>query len=62
MGFLIHSVEFGRPDHRIVACRPNYALISRHPGHGPIANRAASIAQRDMVLAVRDRVAMLGSQ
>jgi cyclase len=32
------------------------------PGHGPIADRAALIAQRDMVIAVRDRVAMLVSQ
>ncbi len=32
------------------------------PGHGPITDRAALIAQRDMVLAVRDRVAMLVSQ
>jgi len=32
------------------------------PGHGPIVDRAALIAQRDMVLAVRDRVAMLVSQ
>jgi cyclase len=32
------------------------------PGHGPIADRAALIAQRDMVLAVRDRVATLVSQ
>lgn len=32
------------------------------PGHGPIADRTALIAQRDMVLAVRDRVAVLVSQ
>ena len=32
------------------------------PGHGPTADRAALIAQRDMVLAVRDRVAMLVAQ
>ena len=32
------------------------------PGHGPVADRAALIAQRDMVLAVRDRVAALVSQ
>lgn len=32
------------------------------PGHGPIADRAALIAQRDMVLEVRDRVAALISQ
>ena len=32
------------------------------PGHGAIADRAALIAQRDMVLAVRDRVATLVSQ
>lgn len=32
------------------------------PGHGPIVGRAALIAQRDMVLAVRDRVATLVSQ
>ena len=32
------------------------------PGHGPIVDRAALIAQRDLVLAVRDRVAALVSQ
>lgn len=32
------------------------------PGHGPIMNRAALVAQRDMVLTVRDRVAALISQ
>jgi glyoxylase-like metal-dependent hydrolase (beta-lactamase superfamily II) len=32
------------------------------PGHGPIVGRAALVAQRDMVLAVRDRVAALVSQ
>lgn len=32
------------------------------PGHGSIANRAALMAQRDLVLAVRDRVAALVSQ
>jgi cyclase len=29
------------------------------PGHGPIVGRTALIAQRDMVLAMRDRVAVL---
>jgi len=29
------------------------------PGHGPIVDRAALIAQRDLILAVRDRVASL---
>lgn len=32
------------------------------PGHGPIVGRAALVAQRDMVLAVRERVAALVSQ
>jgi cyclase len=32
------------------------------PGHGPIVDRKALVAQRDMVLAVRDRVAALVSQ
>jgi glyoxylase-like metal-dependent hydrolase (beta-lactamase superfamily II) len=32
------------------------------PGHGPIVDRAALIAQRDLVLTVRDRVAALASQ
>lgn len=32
------------------------------PGHGPIVDRVALTAQRDMVLAVRDRVATLVSQ
>jgi glyoxylase-like metal-dependent hydrolase (beta-lactamase superfamily II) len=32
------------------------------PGHGPIVDRAALVAQRDMVLVVRDRVAALISE
>jgi cyclase len=32
------------------------------PGHGPIVDRSALVAQRDLVLAVRDRVAALISQ
>lgn len=32
------------------------------PGHGPITNRAAIVAHRDMAVAVRDRVAKLISQ
>jgi len=32
------------------------------PGHGPIVDRSALVTQRDMVLAVRDRVAALISQ
>jgi cyclase len=38
------------------------ALPCPTPGHGPVTDRTALIAQRDMVLAVRDRVAMLVSQ
>jgi cyclase len=38
---------------------PNTRVI---PGHGPIVGRAALIAQRDLVLAVRDKVAALVAQ
>ena len=35
---------------------PNTKVI---PGHGPIVDRAGLIANRDMILAIRDRVAKL---
>jgi glyoxylase-like metal-dependent hydrolase (beta-lactamase superfamily II) len=38
---------------------PNTKII---PGHGPTVNRAAVIAHRDMILAIRDRVAPLVKQ
>jgi cyclase len=38
---------------------PNTKII---PGHGPTVDRAAVIAHRDMILAVRDRVAQLVQQ
>ncbi|MBI4263853.1 MAG: MBL fold metallo-hydrolase [Acidobacteria bacterium] len=38
---------------------PNTTVV---PGHGPITNRAAIIAHRDMAVAVRDRVSKLLSQ
>ena len=38
---------------------PNTKII---PGHGPTVDRAAVIAHRDMILAVRDRVADLVKQ
>ena len=38
---------------------PNTRII---PGHGPIVDRAALIAQRDLLLAVRDKVAALIAQ
>jgi len=38
---------------------PNTKII---PGHGPIVDRNAVIAQRDMILAIRDRVAKLVEQ
>ena len=38
---------------------PNTTVI---PGHGPITNRAAIVAYRDMVIAIRDRVAKLMSE
>lgn len=38
---------------------PNTKVI---PGHGPISSRADLIAHRDMILAIRDRVAMLIEQ
>ena len=38
---------------------PNTRII---PGHGPITDRSALIAQRDLILAVRDKVAPLVAQ
>jgi cyclase len=38
---------------------PNTKII---PGHGPITDRNGLIASRDMILAVRDKVAVLVSQ
>jgi glyoxylase-like metal-dependent hydrolase (beta-lactamase superfamily II) len=38
---------------------PNTTVV---PGHGPITNRAAIVAHRDMAKAVSDRVAKLKSQ
>jgi len=38
---------------------PNTKVV---PGHGPIVDRAALIAHRDMILAIRDRVAQLVQQ
>jgi cyclase len=46
-------------DETIARAGPTTKII---PGHGPIVGRAALVAQRDMVLAVRDRVAALVSQ
>jgi cyclase len=43
----------------IARAGPNTKII---PGHGPIVHREAVVAQRDMVLAVRARVAALISQ
>jgi glyoxylase-like metal-dependent hydrolase (beta-lactamase superfamily II) len=38
---------------------PNTKIV---PGHGPIVNRSAVVAHRDMLLALRDRVAALLAQ
>lgn len=38
---------------------PNTKII---PGHGPMVNRAALIAHRDMILAIRDKVAAMVDQ
>jgi cyclase len=46
-------------DETIARAGPKTQII---PGHGPIVGREALVAQRDMVLAVRDRVAALVSQ
>jgi glyoxylase-like metal-dependent hydrolase (beta-lactamase superfamily II) len=46
-------------DETIALAGPKTRII---PGHGPIVGRAALVAQRDMVLAVRERVAALVSQ
>ena len=32
------------------------------PGHGPVVDRSAVIAHRDMVVAVRDKVARMAQQ
>jgi glyoxylase-like metal-dependent hydrolase (beta-lactamase superfamily II) len=46
-------------DDTIKRAGPNTKVI---PGHGPIVDRTALIAQREMVIAVRDRVETLVSQ
>ena len=46
-------------DYTIGLAGPNTKVI---PGHGPIVDRAALIAHRDMILAIRDRVAQLVKQ
>lgn len=38
---------------------PNTRIV---PGHGPVVSRAEIVAQRDMILAVRDRIAPLVAQ
>jgi cyclase len=38
---------------------PNTRVI---PGHGPVTNRSALIAQRDLIIAIRDRIAPLVAQ
>ena len=38
---------------------PNTRIV---PGHGPMVGRAEVMAQRDMILAVRDRVAQMVAQ
>ncbi|HKA41225.1 MAG TPA: MBL fold metallo-hydrolase [Burkholderiales bacterium] len=43
-------LKLGRPDTKIV------------PGHGPIVDKAAVVAHRDMMIAVRDKVAALMKQ
>jgi glyoxylase-like metal-dependent hydrolase (beta-lactamase superfamily II) len=40
-------------------CGPNTKVI---PGHGPVTDRNALVAQRDLILAVRDKVAPLVAQ
>jgi cyclase len=40
-------------------CGPNTKVI---PGHGPVTDRNALVAQRDLILAVRDKVAALVAQ
>ncbi len=40
-------------------CGPNTKVI---PGHGPVTDRNALVAQRDLILAVRDKVAALAAQ
>jgi glyoxylase-like metal-dependent hydrolase (beta-lactamase superfamily II) len=43
----------------IAMADPNTKII---PGHGPIVSKAAVVAHRDMILAIRDRVALLVHQ
>ena len=40
----------------ITLAGPNTKVV---PGHGPVTNRAALVAHRDMIVTVRDRVAKL---
>jgi glyoxylase-like metal-dependent hydrolase (beta-lactamase superfamily II) len=56
----------GTPDGMIQAlgmaaavCGPNTKVI---PGHGPVSSRADVLAQRDILVAVRDKVAELVKQ
>lgn len=60
--FIDHSTG-GSINGAIAAANANIAMASDRtiivPGHGPVGNRASQIAFRDMLVAVRDRVARL---
>ena len=43
----------------IALAGPNTRIV---PGHGPVTDRAALVAQRDLLVAIRDRVAPLVAQ
>lgn len=62
----IDYVTGGSIDGAIAAANANIAMAGVHtmviPGHGPVGDRAALIAFRDMLVSVRARVAALKSQ
>jgi glyoxylase-like metal-dependent hydrolase (beta-lactamase superfamily II) len=56
----------GSIDGMIQAANKNVAMAGEHtivaPGHGPVATRADLVAYRDMLVAIRKRVAELKGQ
>jgi glyoxylase-like metal-dependent hydrolase (beta-lactamase superfamily II) len=62
----IDYVTGGSIDGAIAAANANLAMASAHtiivPGHGPVGDRASQIAFRDMLVAIRARVAKLKAQ
>ncbi|MGH8338583.1 MAG: MBL fold metallo-hydrolase, partial [Gammaproteobacteria bacterium] len=62
----IDYVTGGSIDGAIASANANITMSTEHtiivPGHGPVGNRASQIEFRDMLVAVRDRVAILKAQ